>query len=71
MAPIRKWNPIPFHTEEIVGQENAAEVAAGLVLKSVYFIMEPMPDDVYHFIVKPEAKRWLVFYKARNQGEDR
>jgi hypothetical protein len=66
MAKPRKRGPIPYHTENIVGKEYASAVASELVIRGAYFKMEPMLDDIYRFTVKPENKRWLLFYKAVN-----
>lgn len=67
MGRIQKGKVINYHIEDIIGQTHAAATAAELVIRSVWFKVEPMPDDTYRFTVKPEAKRWLLFYKATNK----
>lgn len=44
---------------DVFGEHNALMTALGLVDKSIFFAMEPMPDDVFRFYVKEEASETL------------
>lgn len=43
----------------IKGKGHAAALAAHLVRQSVWFTIDPYPDNEWKFTVKPEAERYL------------
>ena len=47
-------------SEDVHGEDLAAQVAAALVIESMFFAFEPLPDGYYRFTVKEEAGRALA-----------
>lgn len=46
-------------TKPVEGENRSALVAEHLVRLSVFFTVQPLPDDAWEFTVKGEAERFL------------
>jgi hypothetical protein len=44
---------------EVFGYKEAVELCNQLIMASIFFVMEPMPECVYRFYVKEECARPL------------
>lgn len=69
-VPNQPTDSVKTERVELPSEEHARAIAAVLITNSCWFELTPMPDDVWEFRVKPDAKAFIATWFELIQMDD-